>query len=268
MNDKITITKQKITPEIAAQLLKTNIERNRAINVSRVFMYEHDMLSGKWVENGETIKIDKEGRLIDGQHRLKAIERSGVTLWLWVARGVSPESFETVDVGLTRTPRQLFAMSDDTLKHKRTASAIASFAFRAFSSISKATQSQMGEFIEANRDVLEWLYSSVKNAETARSFYLLTAIAMHLHGVPDVEINGFIEGAVKNRFDPAKGTAVVRHCIRAENMRKSTLRTFTVGHLQEIERCAFSYANNMLKLTSKEDPYPMKMDSKYKLVKA
>lgn len=268
MSEKITITRQKITPEIAAQLLKTNIERNRTISVGRVAMYEHDMLSGKWTENGETIKIDNEGRLIDGQHRLKAIERSGVTLWLWVAQGVTPESFENIDVGLSRTPRQIFNLSNDAIKRHKTASAIPAFAFRVFTSRSKATQAQMTEFVEQNRETLEWLYGAIKYADVASAFYLTTAIAMHLYGVPDKEINGFVSGAVKADFDPTKDAYVFRHCVQAENIRKTKLRTFTLKNLQEIEKCAYSYTNNLQKLTAREDPYPMKMDSKYKLVKA
>ena len=267
MADKMTIKKERITPEIATQILATNIDRNRPVNVSRVGMYEHDMLTGKWVDNGETIKIDSEGRLVDGQHRLRAIERSGVPLWLWVARGVSPDAFETVDVGLTRTPRQLFNMSGDALKHYKTAPAIAGFAFRVFVGVSKATQSQLGEFVEANRSTLEWLYGSVKNATDVSVYYLMTAIAMHLHDVPDAEINGFISGATRADFDPKKNAMVFRHCVQAENMRKQLMRSFTLANLQCVEKCAYSYANNVQRMTTRDDPYPMDMDNKYKLIK-
>ena len=244
------------------------IERNRKISVGRVAMYEHDMLSGKWADNGATIKIDTEGRLIDGQHRLKAIEKTGVTQWLWVARNVKPIAFSTIDTGGRRTPKQLFEMTDDPLRSKKTAMSIAGFCFKAFLCVTKASQEQLLEFIEANREVLNWLYSTVKSAETASAFYLVAAIAMHMHNVPDSEINGFIEGAGKNLYDPAKSATAVKHCIRAENSRKTALRSFTVGNLREIERCAYSYAHNMQYTTSREDPFPMQMDSKYKLVKA
>lgn len=267
MADKMTIIKQKITPEVATQMLATNIDRNRPISLARVEMYEHDMLSGKWLDNGETIKIDREGRLIDGQHRLRAIERSGVTLWMWVAHGVASNAFETVDVGLTRTPRQLFNMSNDPLKHYRTISAVAGFAFRVFMGISNATQSQKGEFVESNRTTLEWLYGSVKGATEVSVYYLVTAIAMHLHGVPDVEINGFINGATRADFDPKKSTTVFRYCVQAENSRQK-LRSFKLANLQNMERCAYSYANNMQRFTVREDPYPIAMDEKYKLHKA
>lgn len=266
MANKMTITRERITPEVATQLLATNIDRNRRVNVARVEMYEHDMLTGKWIDNGATIKIDSEGRLIDGQHRLRAIERGGITLWMWVARGLSPDAFETIDVGFARTPRQLFNMSDDPLKHHKTVSALGGFSFRVFTGVSKATQAQLGEFVEANRELLEWLYGSIRSANDASVYYLMTALAMHLHDVPDSEINGFLGGAIRADFDPKKNAVVFRHCVTAENMRKQLMRSFTLANLQSVERCAYSYVNNVQRLTAREDPYPMKLDDKYKLV--
>lgn len=264
---KISITKERITPEIAEQMLACNVDRNRNISMLRVRMYAHDMQSDKWMDNAETIKFDSEGHLIDGQHRLKAIIYSGKTVRLWVARGMSADAFDTIDVGFTRTPRQLFNMSHDALKHYKTLSALSGFAFRVFSGASKATQAQLNEFIESNRSEIEWLYNNVNSASAASAYYLTTAIAMHLHGVPDSEINGFLDGAVRSKFDPKKDPSAFRFCVQAENFRRSgKARSFTLSNLQSVERCAYSYANNIARITQKEDPYTMKMDGKYKLI--
>lgn len=61
-----------ITPELAADLLSRNM-KNRPVSQQRVRKYMAAMVAGKWLLNGEAIKISIDGRLIDGQHRLKAI---------------------------------------------------------------------------------------------------------------------------------------------------------------------------------------------------
>lgn len=89
-----------ITPEIANQMLALNT-KNRKINPPRVEHYCEAMRAGKWELNGETIKINGES-LIDGQHRLLAVVRSGVSIDSVVVRGVDSSSFDTVDIGATR----------------------------------------------------------------------------------------------------------------------------------------------------------------------
>ena len=265
---KITITKERITPEIAERMLATNIDRNRNISMMRVHMYSHDMLSDKWMDNAEPIKFDSEGHLIDGQHRLKAIVHSGKTMWLWVAKGMDASAFDTIDVGFARTPRQIFNMSDDPLKHCRTLPALCGFTFRVLAGVSKATQSQLNEFVEANRTEIEWLYSTVNSAAIASAYYLLAAIAMHLYGVQESEINGFLDGAIRSKFDPKKDPTAFKFCVQAENLRRSgKARSFTLANFQNMGRCAYSYVNSIARLTQKEDCYPIKMTDQYKIVK-
>jgi hypothetical protein len=60
------------------------------------------MRAGRFDANGETIKLDYEGDLIDGQHRLTAVSDAGVAQWFLVVRGLPPEAQETVDIGKRR----------------------------------------------------------------------------------------------------------------------------------------------------------------------
>jgi len=85
----MTMSYELITPEIAANLLETNSE-NRKISKGTVEAYMQDMLAGNWDESvGVAISIDEDGVLRDGQHRLTAIVKSGVSIWTWVCRNVS-----------------------------------------------------------------------------------------------------------------------------------------------------------------------------------
>lgn len=56
-----------------------------------------------FVYNGESIKIDEDGNLLDGQHRLTSIVQSGHEQQMLVARNVPRSSMRTIDRGHGRT---------------------------------------------------------------------------------------------------------------------------------------------------------------------
>lgn len=80
----------KITPELASEFLRKNMV-NRTPNDKRVKSYAEDMKAGRWQENGESIKFNVKGDMIDGQHRLMAIIKSGVTVKTAVTYDISDE---------------------------------------------------------------------------------------------------------------------------------------------------------------------------------
>jgi hypothetical protein len=57
---------------------------------------------GEWQLTGEAIKLDDEGRVRDGQNRLRAIIEAGIPVRSVVARGVSEEAFDVMDTGRSR----------------------------------------------------------------------------------------------------------------------------------------------------------------------
>lgn len=98
---KITTEIVKITPEMATEWLGDNLN-NRPQRDRRVQMYVRDMQNGAWRLNGDAIRFSETGRLLDGQHRLKAIELSGVTIESVVIRGLPDEAQATMDRGAAR----------------------------------------------------------------------------------------------------------------------------------------------------------------------
>lgn len=93
-----------VTPSIAKAWIDSTSSRNRSLSSARVRSYAELMKSGRWMMNGESIIIDDNGNLIDGQHRLHAVIRSGKSVQMVVVRGVDPSSFKTIDVGKKRSP--------------------------------------------------------------------------------------------------------------------------------------------------------------------
>lgn len=90
---------ERITPEIAEEMLGTNVHNRDMKRLS----YASDMRDDKWVLNGSSIVFAKDGTLLDGQNRLAACVASGKPFITIVVRGVENESQESMDIGCTRT---------------------------------------------------------------------------------------------------------------------------------------------------------------------
>ena len=70
--------------------------------------YLQSMMDGTWnCANGDTIVFDKQGNLIDGQHRLSAAyiyqKTQGDSVWFWCADNCETEAALTKDQGLLRS---------------------------------------------------------------------------------------------------------------------------------------------------------------------
>lgn len=100
-----------ITPEIAADMLTSNT-RNRSVRPAYVNELAGAMLRGEWVSNGDAIRFDETGVLLDGQHRLHAIVASGVPMHALVVRGIPAAAMTTIDVGRKRTAGDYLRLQD------------------------------------------------------------------------------------------------------------------------------------------------------------
>jgi hypothetical protein len=92
----------KVTPDMAREWLENN-KINRRIRTQNVLKYSRDMQAGRWLLNGDAIRFDANGGVLDGQHRLLAISRAGIPVETLVIRGLAPEVQETIDIGAVRT---------------------------------------------------------------------------------------------------------------------------------------------------------------------
>ena len=68
-----------ITPKLASAWLSNN-PNNRPINETRVTELCQKIKNGQWHEKGGAIEIFDSGRLINGQHRLTAVFRTGIPI--------------------------------------------------------------------------------------------------------------------------------------------------------------------------------------------
>lgn len=107
----VKFEKVSITPEIASLLLERN-QSNRKLNLNDVKSIAGDILAGRWVFNGETIIVSKDGHVNDGQHRLEAVVLAGRAIETAVVFGVDRETRTTVDAGRVRSVGDYLQMDD------------------------------------------------------------------------------------------------------------------------------------------------------------
>lgn len=98
-----------ITPDMAREYLKFN-SMNRPLNDKTVNFYAQEMRAGNWKLNGEAICFGKNGALLNGQHRLSAIVKSGKEIQTMVIRGCDESAFVTYDSGRLRQGSDVFAI--------------------------------------------------------------------------------------------------------------------------------------------------------------
>ncbi len=100
-----------VTPEMAEKWLDGQVH-NRTVRDSKVDEYAADMKAGKWRLTHQAIAFTPEDKLIDGQHRLWAVYRSGVTVRLYVTFGVPEDTMVTIDGGINRSLADVIKLDD------------------------------------------------------------------------------------------------------------------------------------------------------------
>lgn len=99
--DPVT-TIETVDPKTAQCWLELN-KVNRRYRDELAKRFARDMAEGRWLLTGEPIQFNIDGFLIDGQHTLSAIVKSGVTLRINVTRGLSREAQSCINIGVSRT---------------------------------------------------------------------------------------------------------------------------------------------------------------------
>lgn len=103
--DVRTVTVE-MTSTLAMDLL-SKADPNRTVHERRVGAYARDMIAKAWEQNGETVKLAPDGKLMDGEHRLWAVVRAceaGIkSVPMLIATNVPRSARKTVDTGKPRS---------------------------------------------------------------------------------------------------------------------------------------------------------------------
>lgn len=100
-----------VSPLLAEHILLTLTDKNRKRRSAAVKQYAEDMAAGRWRLTGENIKFGKSGLLRDGQHRLAACVRAGVSFETFAQFGIEDDVFVVMDTGRVRKGDDTFAIA-------------------------------------------------------------------------------------------------------------------------------------------------------------
>jgi len=91
-----------VTPSLAEKWLERN-RSNRKVREDRVERYAKQIVDDEWIVSPDAIAFSYTGKLINGQHRLKAVIRAEEPAKHMVGTGLQPDAFKIADVGVKRT---------------------------------------------------------------------------------------------------------------------------------------------------------------------
>jgi hypothetical protein len=109
---------QSVSPQETAEWLSTKNYKNRALSEWTVAKYVQEMKRGRWKLSGKPLIFGKSGRLLDGQHRLKACVVSNMPFETVVVYGAEDHVFDVIDDGKVRTMADVLGINDISNPHE------------------------------------------------------------------------------------------------------------------------------------------------------
>lgn len=183
-----------VTKEMAEEWLQHN-DRNRSVSSARASAYAHDMEEGNWSFTGETVVFYSDGMLKDGQHRLRAIVKTGKPQWMILVRGI-PTTVTIHDKHSPRSTGNTMELSGFAANLRSTSiiGAVKLF-YRLFKPGVIASDSDVMNFVMQNKDLLikanSCVFVGAKNS-IMRKAPIVAAIFSALYcGMPEEEVMEF-----------------------------------------------------------------------------
>lgn len=166
----LCISVGEMTPKEAESILGGRNAKNRALSNNSVNLLAEEMREGTFRFNGDAIRFDSDGNLIDGQHRLWGIVRSGVASPVMVISGLDSSVKDTLDRGKPRSVVDMLTYSGDVVPNMTTTVATASILMLGDRSSYSAgrNKSAVANFVRDNKDwmgpVVSWSNTVAKTS--------------------------------------------------------------------------------------------------------
>lgn len=113
-----------VTPDMARDFLARNMS-NRKLNSTHVQRLAADMAEGRWKLNGETLKFDIDGQMVDGQHRSAAAIQANTSFVTYIIDNLGADVRLNIDLGKPRTSADHLALLDISNGYAKAATAAA-----------------------------------------------------------------------------------------------------------------------------------------------
>jgi hypothetical protein len=217
MKPPFKIRYQLITPQIAADWLREHNTSNRKLRDSAVRSLAGDMAAGEWIQNHQGIAFGESGRLLDGQHRLAAIVRSGASIPFLVfdqvpekPPGKSQTTMDTIDRGAPRSIGDLLKLQHGIEKYETFVAALSTSLFDISLTSVKIRKCKMTlrgtlAILEITAEPIRWLCENRPTMRGFNSSAVLAPFAYAHHENPTLAhqaLTAFATGAGLQAGDP------------------------------------------------------------------
>jgi hypothetical protein len=108
---EVELSLELIDPKRAERMLRGQI-KNRKFRSNQMAYLTRCFRSNQWVFTGDSIKLTSDGTVVDGQHRLEAVCRTGIGQWFVIVRGVDEDAFPYLDQVARRTASDTLHIAD------------------------------------------------------------------------------------------------------------------------------------------------------------
>jgi hypothetical protein len=152
-----------VTPEIAKEMLSRN-HGNRNVSDRHVEFLSSQMKGDRWVFDGQPIRFNVNGRLLDGQHRLNAIIKSGKEQQFLIVTGIESSAFKVMDTGKNRNSSDVFKIQgiDYGSQVSVTTRLVYNIKQGTNAVSTKVSNSELLEYFESNESILDCVKQSEK----------------------------------------------------------------------------------------------------------
>lgn len=184
-----------VTPKMADDWMKKTNKANRTLSPSTVSQYAYDMENGKWVLGYDPIVFNKLGFLENGQHRLAAVQKSGVPTKFFVVTDAEP-AIEAYDRGRPRTISDNIRIrsikNQDEVKNVKAKVSTSRFILGNGYGIQKPSDSLLYDFISDNNSDLDRAIETLGSGSIQkRSPFIVASFVSLKCGVDDKTLKEF-----------------------------------------------------------------------------
>ncbi len=196
----------KLTPDKARALLKRVPKGQRGLRVDHVRAIANDMRADRFRWTGEPIRIDKDGMLIDGQHRMAAAVRADYTFeGMMLCLVLKKASIASIDEGAKRNIRDRRAILG---KRAIEYSVIASVAYERSNWNNHSSRGLSNEEKDALIDAISYLPEIETIQQVAKRTYgnldsALAAVAIRCFRIHRKEARLFFTAISENSHSPS-----------------------------------------------------------------
>jgi len=195
-----------VTPEMAARWLENNVKYNRPLDQSRVVQHAAAMKAGRWALDGQPLIFDRDGMLLNGQHRLWACLEAEVPFTTMVVRGVDPSAFASIDTGKPRSAGDVLTIAAGqgllptgyASKLATATTACLHYERRDLSWNKSFSREDVVDYAVEHPELLDWVRQACGPVSNFRAHVTLAAAVCSLagRGYPEAAAN-FLQACVK-----------------------------------------------------------------------